>query len=528
MKILTGFEQLSFVEQIQKLENIAAKRQHETIDDLFEICETQAHNDALVYTAKNTLRTLLLENEAKTVEGLASENRVVRSICLNIAEQKKFDSAAPVLMIQAQKEQDKALLLKTLASLAQLQPAEAIDIFKIHLSDNDPLIASTCIKMMGSYKDSDSVPLLFEIITAAEDDEHYENCELTTSEAISALGEIASDEAARLLVSKIHHRNPTARRIIHESITACGDLALSHLQAIFNEEAEQNKVLAANILGNIGTPAASEVLVEALANTDPQQANTVFALYEALGRAPSLKGLVALTGGLANADKNILMAVIHALDGNISPSIIARLKKITQQNDKQSSHIIRAIIVSKATSIFEALFEGSIAERLGDQLASITQPDIVQTFSVTLAQIGNEESIKLLDRLTRKDVSLSGKLTILAIDDSQAILNITKNILASLSYNTLTALNGQEALDMLHNNPKVDIVLTDLNMPIMDGIEFTRKMRTDLHLTNIPVIMVTTETEKSQRRLARKAGVDAFLNKPFDTHDLQTILDEFI
>lgn len=109
-------------------------------------------------------------------------------------------------------------------------------------------------------------------------------------------------------------------------------------------------------------------------------------------------------------------------------------------------------------------------------------------------------------------------MKILLVDDSRTIRNIQKNTLKTLGLTDVTeAADGLEALSCLANE-RPDLMLVDWNMPNMDGITLIRKVReTDKAL---PIIMVTTEAEKSRVLEAVKAGVNNYVVKPFTAETL--------
>ncbi len=110
-------------------------------------------------------------------------------------------------------------------------------------------------------------------------------------------------------------------------------------------------------------------------------------------------------------------------------------------------------------------------------------------------------------------------MKILLVDDSRTIRNIQKNTLKTLGHTeVLEAADGLEALVCLGDNKDVELVLVDWNMPNMDGLTLVTKIReTDKAL---PLIMVTTEAEKSRVLQAVKAGVNNYVVKPFTAETL--------
>ena len=105
---------------------------------------------------------------------------------------------------------------------------------------------------------------------------------------------------------------------------------------------------------------------------------------------------------------------------------------------------------------------------------------------------------------------------ILVVDDAPVMRTIEKNQLNQLGYqNVDEASDGASAWTQLQQNPDISLVLTDLDMPGMNGIELLQKIRSAENTKSIPVIMVSTELEKEAMMTAIKAGVNYYLFKPF-------------
>jgi two-component system chemotaxis response regulator CheY len=106
-------------------------------------------------------------------------------------------------------------------------------------------------------------------------------------------------------------------------------------------------------------------------------------------------------------------------------------------------------------------------------------------------------------------------MRILVVDDSSTMRRIIINTLSKLGYSEiLEASNGREGVERLAAN-KVDLVVTDWNMPEMSGIEFIRAIRSNDATKGLPVLMVTTNAAKDDIVEALKAGVNNYVVKPF-------------
>lgn len=104
----------------------------------------------------------------------------------------------------------------------------------------------------------------------------------------------------------------------------------------------------------------------------------------------------------------------------------------------------------------------------------------------------------------------------LVVDDSRAMRSILAKILARLGFEVLQAGDGIEALATLDTtSPQVQLVLSDWNMPEMDGLQFVKALRANPKFAEVVVVMVTTETHMEQMLTALSAGANEYIMKPF-------------
>ena len=99
--------------------------------------------------------------------------------------------------------------------------------------------------------------------------------------------------------------------------------------------------------------------------------------------------------------------------------------------------------------------------------------------------------------------------TILLVDDSSSIRETVAFFLEEEGYQIIKAENGKHGLDKVMENNKINLILTDLHMPVMDGIEFIRKVRDIEIYSKIPIVLLTTETLQEKKKAAKDAGATA-------------------
>ena len=120
---------------------------------------------------------------------------------------------------------------------------------------------------------------------------------------------------------------------------------------------------------------------------------------------------------------------------------------------------------------------------------------------------------------------MSAPKKVLIAEDSSVIQNLTKKILSIQNYQISSVKNGQQVLDALESEP-FDIILMDINMPIMDGIECTEKIRSleDPEKSNIPIIAITGNARNLSLEEYREIGINEFLQKPLNFDELVNLV----
>ncbi len=115
-------------------------------------------------------------------------------------------------------------------------------------------------------------------------------------------------------------------------------------------------------------------------------------------------------------------------------------------------------------------------------------------------------------------------MTVLVVDDSATMVVSLKTTLAMSGFAVETAGNGQAALDKLKAGLKPNLIITDINMPVMGGMELIRNVRALPGLRFVPILTLTTESEAAKRDEAKKAGATGWLVKPMLGNDLIAVI----
>ena len=115
---------------------------------------------------------------------------------------------------------------------------------------------------------------------------------------------------------------------------------------------------------------------------------------------------------------------------------------------------------------------------------------------------------------------------ILTVDDSASVRQMVKFTLSDAGYTVIEAVDGKDALTKLTG--AVNMVITDLNMPNLDGIGLIRGVRANPACKGIPIVMLTTESQESRKQEGRQAGATGWIVKPFTTQQLLGVVKRLI
>lgn len=118
---------------------------------------------------------------------------------------------------------------------------------------------------------------------------------------------------------------------------------------------------------------------------------------------------------------------------------------------------------------------------------------------------------------------MSSNFRVLTVDDSRTMLAMLNHALSNAGYDVVQAENGQLGLDALAKED-VDVVITDINMPVMDGISFIKEVRASGKYQSLPILILTTETSPEKRQEGRDAGGTGWIVKPFDPEKLVSVI----
>jgi CheY-like chemotaxis protein len=130
---------------------------------------------------------------------------------------------------------------------------------------------------------------------------------------------------------------------------------------------------------------------------------------------------------------------------------------------------------------------------------------------------------QIITDIHNSDRIFEGK-TILLVDDDMRNMFALAKVLAERKMNVLKAENGQKAVEMIHNTPKINLVLMDIMMPVMDGYKAMKTIRADKKYAGLPIIALTAKAMKQDKNDCISAGANDYLTKPVDVDRLLSMM----
>lgn len=183
----------------------------------------------------------------------------------------------------------------------------------------------------------------------------------------------------------------------------------------------------------------------------------------------------------------------------------------------------RELVIQSLGAQFKFLDECNGAALLGDgSVVLILDPiSLINTGRVSMTQ---EKSVEFTEKIKTPH---GRDIIILVVDDSMTLRTVTKRFLERHKYRVMTAQDGLDALQQIQKQMP-DLILLDIDMPRMDGFEFTLAIRQDNRFKHIPIIVITSRTSERHSKQAKALNVNGFIEKPFQENRLLESIEELL
>ena len=464
---------------------------------------------------KQILITKFLDNPSALIGYIRNPAQKQREFFIEIAGMIHLDEVMPDLVKILDEERTPSVLVATLQTIGDIGEASASNAVSEHLYSTDTAIVDAAIYALKKIAGSFSVQRLASRIGSADVE--------TAMKILDALAEIQTPEAIEKLNETLVSHYAALRNFGKQKLVQLGAKSVPTLIDNLKQDDPDLLIHTLNVIGEIGDKSAL-VPVRKLIYSEPQDPNVRFAAYEALGLLPLDKNCYVLAEGLADPVENVSMAAAKAINRNYNDVLSAGIRNLFHDSSMDKQKILSIVIDSESDNIFLDLLEDGIFRKLAQAyIKNKAHKDIRKHFTELCRKKDVKDILEFLESGEAAAEKKSVKLNICVVDDSKMILNVYKSILHKLEYNSDLFEKPADALKFMETK-KPDLVLTDLNMPEITGIELTARLRKIYPPAKLPIIMVTTQNEVQDNEAATKAGVNLIIHKPFTAESIEAAI----
>jgi len=460
-------------------------------------------------------------------------------------------------LIQSQYLQKRNILIKICGEL-QIRDALPIMIDLLH-RETDEEILKEIIKALSAYGASSGIRAIADFI-------YYGNEELK-QEAIFALAEIGGPAAIHQLAEAIRGDSPTDKLIIEalaeiqdklaisklcslmsSHFTSIRNWAIDHLVDIgakavpeviesLNINDEDTVIHTLHVLGSIGDKSAIPAVTKLLASR-PDNPNIRFTAYEALEKMPSTKSAISLAAGLEDPAEQVRLAAARAINKNMSPVIAAGLKNMISPSNPLAEAIAVTLLDAEADNIFDSIIGHEHFSRYAvNYISQKAHTETKKKYAERFRAKGLDAFAGMIEQ-SIPEIQTEGAIQIFAVDDSKMMLRLYMKKIHKLGYEARIFEFPAEAVKEIRRS-KPALVITDLNMPGINGLEMTSMIREKYTKEQLPVMMITTQSDfvgtKSSRSDAKvdnemilQTGVNIIMHKPFEDDEFDENIRKLI
>jgi CheY-like chemotaxis protein/HEAT repeat protein len=465
---------------------------------------------------RETLFSKILANPDFFVEILEREKGSTRNFLVEVAGEIRFKPAVPILISMLNGEENSKAIETIIVSLGMIADPSACNPVSEYLYTENMNLIRVAAKTLGQLGTPTAVQRMAERLGIDSDLDLL---------ILDLFASIQSPESFEKLNETLVSHFVRLRTVGKKKLVEIGTKAVPMLLENLLHDDPDLLIHSLNVLGEIGDGSAVYAIRRLLHN-EPRDPNVRFAAYDAMGMLPVQKGAFTLAAGLQDSVENVRVAAAKAIDRNYDTVLAAGLKNIIRHGDNEAMAIIRTVINALCDNIVidlmgEEFFEIHSVKYMHDE----AHPDTRGYFVKLLMENGLQEiATKIAGPVEER---AAHKPLVYAVDDSKMILNIYRSTLHNIGYRPMLFEFPATALERVRVE-RPQAILTDLNMPDIDGVEFTRRVRQWFDKDELPIIMVTTQNDVQDADIARKAGVNTILHKPFTETQIKAVLSEYL
>ncbi len=465
---------------------------------------------------KETLFSKILDGP-EILSGLLSNTLAppIKALLVEAAGEIRFERALPILLDILTSEEDVKIIESAIIALGMIAAPSAVTAVSEFLYSSNWEIVIASIRTLGALATPEAIQKL--------GDRLGEDSDLDLM-IIDIISKIQIPEALEMLNQTLGSQHAHLRAAVKQKLGGVGVMSIRILIKNLFIDHPDLVIHSLNVLGDIGDSAAIPA-IRKLIHHQPEDPNIRFAAYETLGRLPLDKGVYTLAAGLNDPVDNVRNAAAKAIDRHYNAALAGGIRNLIRSEDPEDLKIMTTIIDSQCDTIFLDLLEEDYFQTPAiDYLTDKAHPDVRSYFARILENAGQDDLAKEI--MPKKAAKEKATLKVFAVDDSKMILNIYRTVLYNLGCESHLFEFPAKALQRAQKE-KPDVILTDLNMPDITGIEFTKGIRQWYSKSDLPIIMVTTQKEAQENKAAYAAGVNDIIHKPFTEAQIGKALAKF-
>lgn len=454
---------------------------------------------------RETLLSVLVAYPEKLINYLTSPKIIDRTELIRVVGELRLEEATSTLLRMIAVSEDDAEILLIIESLGLIGDPEAINTLTDYLYAANKELIVAAIQALGQVGTPTAMHRLAERMGTDNEIDYL---------ILSIFSEVQDQVSLEKLSDTLRSHYAHMRTFAKAELVRIGPKAVPILIENLLHDDPDLRIHTLNVLGDIGDESAI-VPIRKLLASEPKSANVRFAAYEALAMLPLKKGAYTLTAGLTDPEDHVCIAAARAIDRNFSPILAAGIKNLLRGPEKEARHIAKIIVNGQVDNIFLSLVDDEVFEQMALEYLPHTHRDIRDHYYQLLQKAGKAEFAKKFTG----GIEIGKRQKVVAVDDSRMILNIYKATLHELGYEPMLFEFPASALQWLEGEKPL-MVLTDLNMPEITGIQLAERVRQIYPSDILPIIMVTTQNESQDNEAALAAGVNSILHKPFNAKSL--------
>jgi CheY-like chemotaxis protein len=515
--LLNHFDQLDAKGQNQFLAHLAGLEGEFVVTLLARLLVSEREIAIPQAVIRNLLLGRVMKSPRQLLNLLTSDQVRQKQVFVELAGEIQYEEAIPVLEeILATTTDDPALMKACLIALGNIgDPAPTNTLSDFLYSGHRELVIAA-INALSNIDTPTSVQRLVERMGTDSDLDLI---------IIDALANLQDALALEQLNKELNSPYAYIRNHVKSRLAKIGAKAIPMLVANLASLDADLLVHSLNVLGYIGDLSAVRAMRKLL-HEEPADANVRFAAYESLGMMPLAKGAYVLAEGLTDPVDQVRIAAAKAIEWNCDDILIAGVRNLVGQGGREAEYVVEAFLNSESHKVVFSIIDLPAFQDLAVKfLNSKAHPDLKKRYAELFRDKGYGE---LADKLVADKIGgKEKKPLVFAVDDSRMILSIYKNTLYQLGMESQLFEFPAPAIEKAIAH-KPDVLLTDLNMPDITGIELTRQLRALYSPRDLPIIMVTTQSDSPDHREAYEVGVNMILSKPFTAEQVGAAIQEVL